>query len=336
MRAAVPIVLLSGLVTYFGYSSIATRSPGYPAPKPAEPVTTGIHGVGYVEPASETSAWSSKPTASSLAALRVGVTYTKGHILMILDNAKQRAEVDIAEKDLRLALAERDKILIGVDAHQVEAARRQVELLGEQLRYRRKEHDRADALRGKGMLSPSDYDRTFTEMAQCETALLQARAELRHLEQFVRHEDRALAEARVAAARSRLNLAMRHEQDTILAATCDGTVCEILKHEGEACRMIDPEPALVFGDLTRLRVRAEIDEHYVAKIRSGQSAVIYRRAGWEVAPGPRHIAQGDHGPEDDVFEGGGGAERRRRPAGLHRNRRTVGRTDRFGSRRQDR
>ena len=188
--------------------------------------------------------------------------------------------MDIAEKDLRLALAERDKILIGVDAHEVEAARRQVELLGEQLRYRRKEHDRADALRGKGMLSPSDYDRTFTEMAQCETALLQARAELRHLEQFVRHEDRALAEARVAAARSRLNLAMRHEQDTILAAPCDGTVCEILKHEGEACRMIDPEPALVFGDLTRLRVRAEIHEHDVAKIRSGQSAVIYRRAGW--------------------------------------------------------
>ena len=338
MRAAVPIVMLSGLMTFFGYWSIATRSPGCPATQPAEQVTTGIHGVGYVEPASETRCLVFKTDGVIACCLaHVGVTYTKGHILMILDNAKQCAEVDVAEKDLGLALAERDKILIGVDAHQVEAARRQVELLGEQLRYRRKEHDRAEALRGKGMLSPSDYDLAFTEMAQCETALLQARAELRHLDQFVRDEDRALAEARVAAARSRLDLAMRHEQDTILAAPCDGTVCEILKHEGEACRTIDLEPALVFGDLTRLRVRAEIDEHYVAKIRSGQSAVIYRRvAGREVVPRPCHIAQGDHGPEDDVFEGGGGAERRRRPAGLHRNRRAVGRTDRFGGRRQDR
>jgi HlyD family secretion protein len=41
--------------------------------------------------------------------------------------------------------------------------------------------------------------------------------------------------------------------------------------------MTDPEPALVFGDLTRLRVRAEIDEHYVAGVRSGQTALIYGR-----------------------------------------------------------
>jgi HlyD family secretion protein len=74
-----------------------------------------------------------------------------------------------------------------------------------------------------------------------------------------------------------LALAREQLRDTLLRAPFDGTVLEILRREGDGQRLIDSEPVLVFGDLRRLRVRAEIDERYARRIRPGQQALVYGR-----------------------------------------------------------
>jgi HlyD family secretion protein len=65
--------------------------------------------------------------------------------------------------------------------------------------------------------------------------------------------------------------------ETVLTATCDGTVLEVLKREGDGPRLIDPEPVALFADLSHLRVRGEIEEHYVHALKTGQQVVVSGR-----------------------------------------------------------
>src|SRR5262249_20261107 len=140
-----------------------------------------------------------------------------------LDNREQRAAVAVAESEWKLARAERDKVLCGVHPHQVAAAEHKVETLREQVRYWSVEHRRYLALASRGSASPSEYDKPATELRQRQHGLQQAEADLRHLRQYVRDEDRALAEAKVVAAKTRLDLAKQQHEDTILRAPSDGT-----------------------------------------------------------------------------------------------------------------
>ena len=156
--------------------------------------------------------------------------------------------MNVAEAEWKMARADRDQVLAGVNVHQIDAAVRKVERHKEQVRHLRKEHARFQALASKNAVTQSEYDKVFTEMNQSQTELQQAEADMRHLQQYVRDEDRALAEAKVCAGRAKLDLAKQLYDDTFLLAPFDGTVLEVLKREGEASRQNDPEPVVLFGD----------------------------------------------------------------------------------------
>ena len=264
------------------YSLGATRS-GKSGPADAATQTPprsldSIQGIGFVEPVSEVRKLVFK--ANGVIArchADLGRAYKKSAVLMELDNREQRAAMAVAAAELRTAQAERDKVLSGVNIHQIEAAARRVELVKERVRHSQQEHARFHAAMSMDAIAPLEYDRAFTEMNQRQTELQQAESELQHLQQAVRNEDRNLEEAKVCAAKAKLDLAKQLYEDTILVAPFDGTVLEVLKREGEACRQSDLEPVVLFGDLSRLRVRAEIDERFVAGLRVGQKAVIFGR-----------------------------------------------------------
>jgi multidrug resistance efflux pump len=237
-----------------------------------------IQGIGFVEPRGELRKLVLKVNGViARCPAEVGRRYKKGDALAELDNREQLAAVAVAESEWKLAQAERDKVLCGVNPHQIAAAEHKVESLREQVRYSSVEHERYSALASRGSASPSEYDKSATELRQRQFELQQAEADLRHLRNSVRDEDRALAEAKVVAAKTRFELAKQQHEDTILRAPSDGTVLEILKREGEGSRLFDPEPVLIFGDISRLRVRAEVDERFVAGLEVGQPAVAFGR-----------------------------------------------------------
>jgi HlyD family secretion protein len=196
---------------------------------------------------------------------------------MGLDDREQLAAIAVAEAEWEVARSERERVLAGINPHQIEASARKVEVLDEQVRYLQREHARARSLLGRNTMSPAEYDRAFTEWSLRRTELRQAEADLQHLRHHVRDEDRALAEASVVAAEAKLHLARQRHEDTILRAPFDGVVLELLKREGEGSRLFDPEPVAIFGDLSRLRVRAEIDERFVAGLGAGQRASVFGR-----------------------------------------------------------
>jgi HlyD family secretion protein len=237
-----------------------------------------IQGIGFVEPVTEVRKLVFKVNGViARCPAEIGRFYKAGDVLMELDGREQLAAVALAEADWKLSLSEGDKILIGINPHQIEAASHKVEVLKEQVRYWEREHDRAKTLLTRSSMSPAEYDKTLTERTQRRSELQQAKSDLRNLQHFVREEDQRLAEAKVVLAKAKLDLARQQHEDTILHAPFDGTVLELLKREGEGSRLFDPEPIVMFGDTSRLRVRAEFDERFVAGMRIGQRTTVFGR-----------------------------------------------------------
>ena len=63
-------------------------------------------------------------------------------------------------------------------------------------------------------------------------------------------------------------------RNTQLFAPMDGNVLEILNCEGESVSPFLREPVLLFADLSKYRIRAEIDEQYVHQVKPGQKATV--------------------------------------------------------------
>src|SRR5262249_10186985 len=100
---------------------------------------------------------------------------------------------------------------------------------------------------------------------------------LQHLHNLITPERRLVAERQVDLASARRDQAAEILADMKLIAPTNGTILEILKREGEAVSSMTHEPTIIFGDLSHLRVRAEIDERYIRLLKQGQRAVISGR-----------------------------------------------------------
>jgi multidrug efflux pump subunit AcrA (membrane-fusion protein) len=90
--------------------------------------------------------------------------------------------------------------------------------------------------------------------------------------------DVARAEAAVAAARAALERITLDIERRIVRSPIDATVLRCYLHEGEYVVAGTPQPeaaALVIGDLTRLRVRVDVDEFDVNRFRRGASATAF-------------------------------------------------------------
>ena len=81
-------------------------------------------------------------------------------------------------------------------------------------------------------------------------------------------------EGSLAAARAELTLIETALERTRVRAPADGTVLLVNTRAGETVSPSPEDVLLVFGDLSRLRIRAEIEERDIGKIRAGQIVVV--------------------------------------------------------------
>lgn len=237
-----------------------------------------VQGIGYVEPMNDIRKLAFKMDGIIKdCPVEIGQRVARGDVLMSLDDRDEAATVVVSEKQLAAAVAEREQLLAGVHPQQIAAAESKVKRLAESVRHARKHHERIAKLHARTASSESDRDEAETKMLQAEAALLEAKAELVGMREHVRLVDRAVADAAVAQAEAQLIAARARLDQTILRAPSDGRVLEILRREAESSRGPSGEPALIFADDSRLRVRAEIDERYVSLLHEGQAARVFGR-----------------------------------------------------------
>jgi HlyD family secretion protein len=237
-----------------------------------------FEGIGYVEPVSEVRQLSPKSGGVIKACyVKVGDMVRKGDPILILHDEKETAAVSLARKQLEVARAEEAQVKSGVNRYRILAAEKTVARFQAEYRYAAQDADRIRNLFGKKAASQSDMEKGDARRLQLEASLRQAEAELLNLQNYVRDVDEALMKAKVSQAAANLEVVEQQLRDLCVLAPFDGTVLKLLKRPGEGVRMIELEPVVIFGDLSRLRVRAEIDERFVKDLRVGQTAEVYGR-----------------------------------------------------------
>ncbi len=84
----------------------------------------------------------------------------------------------------------------------------------------------------------------------------------------------ARLEASLSVARAELAMAEQAFERTRIRAPFDGTVLNIFADVGETAAASPSQTLLVFGDVSKLRVRAEVEERDVDHVRIGQRVVL--------------------------------------------------------------
>ncbi|CCE02350.1 efflux RND transporter periplasmic adaptor subunit [Bradyrhizobium sp. STM 3809] len=132
--------------------------------------------------------------------------------------------------------------------------------------------DKAVAERRAGRGADGDVDSARTQLAKAQAKLDQQADELRKVT-----ADAPLpisAEGQLNVARSDLQAARATLEKLTIRAPLDGTVLQVNARAGEIAAPQATQPLALLGDMSSLRVRAELDQRDLDKIKPGQQAVV--------------------------------------------------------------
>ncbi|CAL74906.1 conserved hypothetical protein; putative signal peptide [Bradyrhizobium sp. ORS 278] len=132
--------------------------------------------------------------------------------------------------------------------------------------------DKAVAERRAGRGADADVESARTQATNAQAKLEQQTEELRKVT-----ADAPLpigAEGQLNVARADLQAARATLEKLTLRAPLDGTILQVNARAGEIASPQGSQPLVLLGDMSSLRVRAELDQRDLDKIKVGQQAVV--------------------------------------------------------------
>jgi HlyD family secretion protein len=240
---------------------------------PAEAKAEAIVAPGRVEPASEEVKVSSQvPGKLSSAPLEEGDRVRRGQVIAAIANEDYRARLASAEARLKLREAELLRIVNGSREQERREALALVKEAEAVLA-----NAKSDLARKQELYRKDDISRSEEERAEREYAVAKARydATSEHhafVDAAARDDDRLRAEAEVALARAQILEAQAMLDKTVVRSPINGTVLRKHLHTGESISDLLQSPIYTLADASRLRVRVDVDERDIARIRVGERA----------------------------------------------------------------
>jgi HlyD family secretion protein len=286
-RKTLWIAVLASLAAFGLWIARSSRSTSADAPKEQglEKATNRLRNSPYVvaagriEPASEEIKIGSE-LDGKLAQVLVeeGDKVRRGQALAVLVNGDYAARVAIAKAEIGQREAELERIANG---NRGQERRESVALVREAeavLANAKIERDRRQALLTRGAISRTEFDSADREfhVAQARLAAVEERASL--TDEGFRVEDRKRAEAELERSRAQLAEAEAMLAKTYIRSPIDGVVLRRKLRSGESVQAGAGDPVVVLGDISRLRVRADVDETDVSRIAVGQSVHVTAEA----------------------------------------------------------
>ncbi|MHC1790410.1 HlyD family secretion protein [Solidesulfovibrio sp.] len=254
------------------------------SPAPAQPATTSpvpawVAAPGRVEPVSEEMRLGFD-IAGKLAEVSAeeGDVVQQGQILARLAADEFAARIEAAEQALAAREAALAKVLAGardMERKEARAALQEARTVSDVARI---EHGRRRQLLAKEVLSQEEADRAEREYKVATERLDAARQRFRLVDDPAREEDVKRAMAEAAEARARLAEAQALAAKAVIRSPINGIVLRKHRRAGEMVSVSFDTPVVTVGDISRLRVRADIDERDIAKIAVGQKAILMAEA----------------------------------------------------------
>jgi ABC exporter DevB family membrane fusion protein len=230
---------------------------------------------GVVEPKSE-SVRVGAQIGGRLAEVLVdeGDRVTKGQVIARIANDDYRARVASAEAELAAREADARRTVNGARSEERRAADADLLQAEADLEHAKADHRRASELFEEKVISRAEMDRA-EQALKVSVARADALRERRALvDSQAREEDVARADADVAQARARLNEARALLDKTFVTSPIDGVVLRRHARTGESVSTQFDSPIVTLADRSSTRVRVDVDETDVARIKVGQAAYV--------------------------------------------------------------
>ncbi|MGA8865397.1 MAG: efflux RND transporter periplasmic adaptor subunit [Candidatus Sulfotelmatobacter sp.] len=236
-----------------------------------------IAGPGRVEPLSEDIQIGSELSGRLRSVfVEEGDAIHRGQVLAKLENADYRAQVQSARADVAAKQATLRKVINGARRQERDEAWSSVNEAKAVMENARSELHRRRELFAAGVVSREELDR-YASDADVAQAKYQAAVEQHSLiDDHAREEDRSIAQADLQLAQAQLEEAQARYEKTFIRSPIDGAVLRKHHRSGESVSNSStvPDPILTIGDRKRLRVRVDVDETDVSKVRVGQKAYV--------------------------------------------------------------
>jgi len=261
---AFPVVVAAGWLA-LGHSTQTASA----APDRARPPS--LVAPGHVEPVRDAAKLAFE-SQGRIAGIEVeeGAVVTAGQVLAHLDDRMAKARVAEAEAAVAQAKARHLLAARGPRREDVDAARADAEAAAASAAHRGIEQARSAHLGEVGAVATTLVDaddaaaRVATAQASAATARYQSLAKGTRVEQIDE------AAAALLAAQAELEAARVALDQTLLRAPADGIVLRRTAEVGDLVTLTNPQVIMTVADLSKLEIRAEIDEAEVAQVAPGQ------------------------------------------------------------------
>jgi len=273
----VPALALGAACTIFAlWRSDTVPAPSAGAAPAAVPETPRIvAGPGRVEPISEEIRVSAEVSGKlQTVPVEEGDRITVGHVIAQLDNTDYRARVAAAEATLLQKEAEQRRVVNGARDQERAEALAAVKAAEAVMINARLEAARRRKLAVDGIVSREEADRSERDFEVARARYDQAVQHHATLDVGAREEDQSRAAADVALAQAQLDEARAALAKTYVLSPVNGVVLRKHRKAGEGVSTQFDSPIVTVADDSRLRVRIDVDETDVGRIRPGQRAYV--------------------------------------------------------------
>ncbi len=205
---------------------------------------------------------------------RINDKVMAGDLLARIDDEDLQARLIAAEAEVSVRKRERDGESVNGQAKDRRTADDAVAASERALFSARRELDRVSVAARAGALTAEDVTKVRTNVAAWVERVATDRANMRKVHTQSGMPLQTRLESGLATARAELSQVETAIQRTRVAAVADGTVLQVIAKVGETVAPSPDVALLTVGDMSSLRVRAELEERDVSKVRVGQSVVV--------------------------------------------------------------
>ncbi len=197
-----------------------------------------------------------------------------GELLVRLDDADPEARVTAAEAEASVRRRERNAENVTGVARDRRTAEDAIAAAERVVTSARAEFDRQIRLRRASKGTTADLTKARDALTAARDQLETNRASLRRIVAVGNAPEYTRLEASIASARSDITLAEAAAERTRIRAPKDGTILQVIATVGETAVPAPDQVMIVLGDMSKLRVRAELEERDSAKVRLGQTVIV--------------------------------------------------------------
>ena len=236
-----------------------------------------IAGPGRIEPVSEDIKLGSE-LGGKLKSVHVeeGDSIRIGQVLAVLENDDYRAELASSAAEVQAKEATLRKVVNGVRAQERSEALAGVRAAEAIMKNAQAELQRRQELYQGGVISREELDHYTREYNVAKEEYQEKSDHYSLVNTATREEDVAFARADVQLAQAHLAEAQARYDKTFIKSPINGIVLRKHHRNGESVSnsATTPDPVLTIGNTEMLRVRVDIDESDVNKVRMGQKAWV--------------------------------------------------------------